>query len=81
MEALSHLNQGWVINLREDPQSLSGKVYEMEKKKMHMDTMSLYVYRFASLSLLNEPESLLLLEFKETALHLAPLNWNMWSFG
>ena len=44
---------------------------------MHMDTMSLYIYGLASLSLLNEPESLLLLEFKETALHLAPLNWNM----
>ena len=44
---------------------------------MHMDAMSLYVYRLASLSLTNEPESLLLLEFKETALHLAPLNWNM----
>ena len=79
MEALSHLNQGWVTNLREDPRSLSGKVYEMEK--MHMDAMSLYVYRLASLSLPNEPESLLFLEFKETALYLAPLNWNMWSFG
>ena len=44
---------------------------------MHMDTMSLYIYGLASLSLLNEPESLLHLEFKETALHLAPLNWNM----
>ena len=31
MEALSHLNQGGVTNLWEDPQSLSGKVYEMEK--------------------------------------------------